>query len=440
MSASGATVVVGGGVVGASCAYYLAQAGRTVTLVDAGAFGSGCSHANCGFVCPSHVLPLAAPGAIRSMLRLLARKNSPIRLKLGVLLRDPAWFLGFARRCTEGHMLAAGAAIRGLLNSSRSLYDDLIRAEQIECEWESKGLLFVFRSRAAMDHFAAVDRLLSDRFDMPARRLNGDELADLEPALQPGLPGAWLYPGDAHLRPDRLMAELRRVLVGRGVTIREHRRATGFVRQGGRVTAVETPAGDIPADEVVVALGAWTPLLERELGLRVPIQPGKGYSMTFPAAQGGPSHPMIFEEDRVAVTPFRSGLRIGSMMEFAGYDPTLNRGRLGLLTGTANRYLRAQVSGPPEHEWWGWRPMTPDGVPLIGPSPALPNVWVAAGHNMLGLSMAPATGKLVSELVTGARSHLDPSPYRVGRFRSDGLRGIVRRSLRHSSSQERGLP
>jgi D-amino-acid dehydrogenase len=125
---------------------------------------------------------------------------------------------------------------------------------------------------------------------------------------------------------------------------------------------------------------------------------------------------MIFEEDRVAVTPFDSGIRIGSTMEFAGYDTTLNRDRLNLLTTAAGHYLRDPIGGVAQHEWWGWRPMTPDGLPIIGPSRSMPNVWIAAGHNMLGLSMAPATGKLLAELVTGAKPHLDPSPYRASRF------------------------
>jgi D-amino-acid dehydrogenase len=125
---------------------------------------------------------------------------------------------------------------------------------------------------------------------------------------------------------------------------------------------------------------------------------------------------MIFEEHRVAVTPFQSGLRLGSTMEFAGYDETLNRNRLRLLTDAAALYLNYPLTGSPVEEWWGWRPMTPDSLPLIGPSPALSNVHLAAGHNMLGLSMAPGTGKLVAELVTESRPHLDPAPYRATRF------------------------
>jgi D-amino-acid dehydrogenase len=409
-------VVVGGGVVGAACAYYLAKAGSAVTIVDRGGFGAGCSHANCGYVSPSHVLPLAAPGAVRAALKTLFQRNSPFKVRLSALMRNPRWFLGFARRCTEGHMLEAGRAIRGLLISSRALYDELIQAERIDCEWESKGLMFVFRSTSALAHFAETDRLLRDRFDLGARRLDGAALADLEPALKLGLAGAWQYDGDAHLRPDRLMTELRRVLTGLDVDVRENCPVTEFIRGQERATGVRTAAGDIPADHVVLAAGAWTPLFRRQLGCRVPIQPGKGYSVTFPRPALTPVHPILFEEDRVAITPFRSGFRIGSTMEFAGYDATLNRDRLGLLTAAADRYLREPPSGPAEEEWWGWRPMTPDGIPLIGPSPALPNVWLAAGHNMLGVSMAPATGKLVAELVTGARPHLDPAPYAATRF------------------------
>jgi D-amino-acid dehydrogenase len=217
------------------------------------------------------------------------------------------------------------------------------------------------------------------------------------------------------------MAEMRRVLTGMGVTIHEHRAATAIVREGNRATAVRTASGDLPADDVVVALGAWTPTLEREIGCRVPIQPGKGYSVTYREVEGPPGLPMIFEEDRVAVTPFADGFRVGSMMEFVGRDTAINRKRLGVLTDTSARYLRTRPIGDPEEEWFGWRPMTPDGLPIIGPSPKLGNVVVAAGHNMLGMSMATATGKLAAEITTGARPHIDPEPYSADRFQ--GRRG-----------------
>jgi D-amino-acid dehydrogenase len=170
------------------------------------------------------------------------------------------------------------------------------------------------------------------------------------------------------------------------------------------------------AEAFVVAAGAWTPFLNQHLGCRVPIQPGKGYSITMPRPTICPTLPLVFEEHRVAITPMASGYRIGSTMEFAGYDATLNRRRLEMLRAGARHYLHEPDCEPVQEEWFGWRPMTYDGVPIIDRSPALANVVIAAGHNMLGLSMAPATGKLVAEILAGAPPHLDPKPYLLSRF------------------------
>jgi D-amino-acid dehydrogenase len=414
---AGRVIVVGGGIIGACCAHYLARSGRPVTILDRGEFGRGCSHANCGFVCPSHVLPLAMPGAVRSALATLFQSNSPLKLRPATVLANPRWFLRFARRCNARDMLAAGRAIQAILASSRSLFEELIREESIDCEWESKGLLFVFRSAKAFEHHAATDDVLREQFNLRSRRFDAAELLAIEPALKPGCAGGVLYESDAHLRPDRLMSELRLVLCGRGVEIREHCEGTGFNRDGTTARAVRTPSGEIEGDHFILATGAWTPLLNRELGCRIPILPGKGYSITMPRPAVCPRYPLIFEEHRVAVTPFQSGYRLGSTMEFAGYDATLDRSRLSILTDAAKLYLREPLAEPVQEEWWGWRPMTYDGLPIIDRSPALANVLIAAGHNMLGLSMAPATGKLVAGMLKGDRPHIDPTPYRIGRFR-----------------------
>jgi D-amino-acid dehydrogenase len=409
-------VIVGGGVVGAACAYYLSKADWSVTVVDQAAFGRGCSHANCGLVTPSHVLPLAVPGAVRSSLMALLRPGGPLSIKPRF---DPAlwaWLFGFARRCNHRDMLAAGRAIQALLNSSRRLYDELIRTEALECEWETKGVLFVFQTRAAFAHSNEAVKLLVDEFAMPARRIDSDELETLEPALKPGLAGAWHYQNDAHLRPDKLMTGWKRVLTERGIALREHCPVSGVIREGGRARAIATGQGEIRADAFVFATGAWTPLLAEQLGCRVPIQPGKGYSLTMRRPARCPTYPLLFEEHRVAVTPMQSGYRLGSTMEFAGYDTTLDRRRLQLLRDGAAPYLLEPPDEPVEEEWFGWRPMTYDSKPIIDRSPKLGNVWLAAGHNMLGLSMSPATGLLVSELLDGRPPHIDPMPYSVRRF------------------------
>jgi D-amino-acid dehydrogenase len=416
VNGAGRVVVVGGGVIGVACAHYLNAAGWRVTLIDRGTVGSGCSHANCGFVCPSHVLPFAGPGAIGQTLKTLLRRDSPLSVRPRL---DPAlwgWFLRFARRCNRADMLEAGRAIQALLNSSRTLYSELFAKEPLEAEWEERGLLFVFQSPHAMDHYAQTDRLLREEFHLGATRYGGEALNRLEPALKPGLAGGWHYEGDAHLRPDRLMASWRRQLESRGVELREGCAFEGFERDGRRVRTVRTSEGELPAEAAVVAAGAWTPLLHKQLGCRVPIQPGKGYSITMPRPARCPAIPLIFEEHRVAVTPMRSGYRIGSTMEFAGYDPTLNRRRLDLLRRGAAHYLLEPTAEPVQEEWWGWRPMVPDGKPVVGHSPALENVLIAAGHGMLGLSMAPATGRLAAELLTEAAPHVDPAPYAATRF------------------------
>ncbi|MDE2506590.1 MAG: FAD-dependent oxidoreductase [Planctomycetota bacterium] len=412
----GRVVVIGGGVIGAASAYYLMRSGRRATVLERGVFGGGSSSGNCGLVCPSHILPLAEPGAIATALRALTRRNSPFMIRPRLDPRLWSWLLQFAMRCNERDMMESGRGIQPLLESSASLYRELVESENLACEWERRGLLFVYAERVLMDAYAATDALLRDEFHCGARRCDGEELLELEPALKPGLAGGWYYEDDAHLRPDKLMRSLRGVLEAGGVEIREHCDFQGFAASDGKATAARTDQGEFEADDFVVATGALTPRWSGELGCRIPIQPGKGYSLTMPRPAICPSIPLIFPETRVAVTPFQSGYRLGSTMEFAGYDSTINPARLQLLRDGASPYLRAPYCEPVESEWYGWRPMTYDGMPVIDRAPALRNVMIAAGHNMIGLSMAPATGKLVAELLTGVAPHLDPRPYEAARF------------------------
>ena len=408
-------VVVGGGVVGAACAHYLRKAGREVTLIEQSAFGSGCSHGNCGYVCPSHVLPLARPGALRDTLKTMFAKNSPLLVRWRL---DPAmwrWFWQFARKCNQRDMLRAGHAIQMLLSSSRTLYDELVAETLADIEWEALGLLLVFQSQRGMDHYAATDQLLRREFDLGATRYDGAELLTLEPSLKAGIAGAWHYQTDSHLRPDKLMLAWRRVLAAQGVEVREQCELRDLVVEGRLARRLITNRGEIQADQVVVATGAWTPLLQRLLRAPIAIQPGKGYSLTMPRPKNCPKYSMIFEEHRVAVTPMSSTYRIGSTMEFAGYDTSLNPARLQLLRDGAALYLYEPHAEPVLESWAGWRPMSPDSLPLIGPTPAIENLFIAAGHGMLGVSMSPATGRLIAELVSGETPHIDPAPYAVGR-------------------------
>ena len=407
-------VIVGGGVIGTLAAYYLAKSGRRVTILERAAFGAACSHGNCGYVCPSHVLPLAVPGALTSTLKTLFTRNSPLKVRPWEVLKNLRWFLGFARKCNDRDMLSAATGIQALLTSSRRLYDDLLAAEKLDCEWDDTGLMFVFQTAKAFEHYAHVDDLLRIRFDTPAKRFDAAQLLGAEPALKPGsVSGGYLYEGDAQLRPDVLLRELRAKL---NVSIVENCEVTGLRVEAGKAVAVRTTQGEVAAAAVVFAAGAWTPQLNRELGCKLPIIPGKGYSLTMPRPAVCPKFPMIFEEHRVAVSPFRTGYRIGSTMEFAGYDASMNPKRLKLLTDGAAAYLREPECLPVQEQWWGWRPMVYDGKPIIDRAPVAPNVLIAAGHGMLGLSMATGTGLLVAQILNAEKPHIDPQPYALARF------------------------
>jgi D-amino-acid dehydrogenase len=440
-AARGNAIVVGGGLIGAASAYYLSRSGWQVTIVEQNKFGSGCSHGNCGFVSPSHVLPLATPGAAKMAMKSLLTPNSPFKIRPRFDLTLWKWLWRFMRRCNEHDMLESAAGIHALLLSSRKLYDQLFAEETFDCEWQTLGLLFVFRTLAALEKHVAVDERAEKSLigngngaahaprkpveklaDAPipnlyTRRFDSKTLLELEPALKPGLAGGLLYEFDAHLRPDRLMSSWRKVLENRGIPIRENCRVDGITGDTGNTArSLQTAEGPLRADTFVFALGAWTPLLNRHLGCKVPIQPGKGYSMTMPLPAICPKYPMLLEEDRVAVTPMKSGYRLGSTMEFAGYDARLNPKRLELLRRGAAHYLREPYCEPVLEKWCGWRPMTYDSRPIIDRSPAWRNVYIAAGHNMLGLSMSPATGRLVAEMVDGQTPHIDVAPYRATRF------------------------
>lgn len=408
-------VVIGGGVVGAAAAYYLAKSGRNVVLIDKGKFGAACSHANCGYVSPSHVLPLAQPGVLLPSLMSMLKSNSPFSIRFRFSPALWSWLTRFALRCRRGPMMQSAAGIHALLQSSRRLYSQIIADEQMDCEFEENGLLFVYKDKHEFEEFEEINELLAKEFNVFAAPYAGEALNELEPALKPGLAGGWLFAGDAHLRPDRLMTAWRQVLERMNVEIRQECEFQKFVGGGKTATAAQTSTDLIDAEEFVIATGAWTPFLKEQIGCKIPIQPGKGYSMTMPRPAICPKFPMLLEQHHVGVTPWGSGYRLGSTMEFAGYDDTLNESRLALLKNGAEVYLQEPHVEPIVEKWYGWRPMTPDSAPYIDRSPRYGNVYVAAGHNMLGLSMSPGTGKLIAEIMNGETPHLDASRYSLSR-------------------------
>lgn len=408
--------IVGAGVVGIACAHYLEQAGLEVTLVDQGSIAGACSLANCGYICPSHALPLTEPGAFGVAFRSMFDRNSPFRVKPQW---NPAlwkWMFQFAKRCTHQQMLAAGKPLQAILESSMAEYHRMIDEFQLDCEWKEDGLLYVLQTQRGMDQFAATDDIVNQHFGIAATRIDGDELPGFDPGLKSGLAGAFLYPGDTSVRPDKLNQAWTSSLQSRGVRFVEHCELKSVRKESGRVVALDTAAGEIASKYFVFAFGAWAARWESELQCSIPVQPGKGYSVTLGRPDHSPKHPILFPEHKVGVSPFDTGMRLGSMMEFAGYDRTIPDRRIQQLRDSARPYLVASVDGPAESKWYGWRPMTWDSLPIIGLAGDLRNAYLATGHNMLGLSLAPGTGRLVAEMITGQKTHLNTAPYSPSRF------------------------
>ena len=413
---AGSVLIVGAGIVGVACAHYLARAGHRVTVIDQGRIGGGSSHANCGHVCFSHVLPLTEPGSLRAGLASLLHPDAPFRIRPPLRPHTLWWLLRFATRCTRRWMHEAARHQQTLLNSSRVEYAQMFTAGEVDAQWRRSGLLYVLRSARGMDRFAAQDAMLRAEYGVGARRIEGDALPRFDAALRPGLAGGFHYEGDVSLRPDVLMAGWTRHLAARGARFEGNCRLRSVRIARGRIAGIATERGELRADEYVFAAGAWSRQLAAELGCRIPVEPGKGYSITTSAPRIAPRHPMLFAEHGVGVTPFEDGYRLGSIMEFAGYDTSIPAPRLRQLAESARHYLHDPIGGAVQERWFGWRPMTWDSLPIIGPVPGLGNATLATGHHMLGLTMAPATGRLVAELMRGETPHIDPAPFSAARF------------------------
>jgi D-amino-acid dehydrogenase len=408
-------LVLGGGVIGLACAHYLLAAGRTVEVIEQATAGAGASHGNCGTLTPSHAAPLAMPGMIAKALRMMFDADAPFHVRPRLDPELLGWMLRFARRCNGRDFRAAMRPRAELLMRSRELIEGLVADEGLDCGFEAVGTLNVYRDARAFEQAQWLPRALGEA-GMPVEVLDGDAARKLEPALNGRIAGAFRHPCDAHLRPDQYVAELARRVRERGGVIRERERVDALKVDGRRVAGVRTSAGERRGREVVCALGAWSPDFTRELGVRIPIQPGKGYSMTYERPALCPGIPLTLKERSVCVTAWDGGYRLGSTMEFAGYDATLNRRRLDALVRAAGEYLIEPVGPRLIDEWYGWRPMTWDEQPIIGRAPGYENLTLATGHGMLGVTLSAITGLLVSEIVCGLPTSVDPTPYRPSRF------------------------
>ncbi len=408
--------VVGGGVIGLFCALELAARGRDVVVFEAGVLGHGSSHGNCGTITPSHAPPLAMPGSLGQAARWMWQPDAPLYIAPRL---DPGlwhWLYRFARQATERQFRRATRLRLELLNLSLELLAAWIARENMACEFRRLGTLYVFRDRRALDRFEWYPKLAGE-IGWPVEFWDAARLAAEEPALLPGQAGAWFNPGDASLRPDRLLTELGRAVRRHGATWVEGAEIAGFERRpGGAYELLASDGRQWRAHHLVLAAGAWSPRLARQFGIALPIQPGKGYSLTYTRPDQVPRRPLVLKEAAVCVSLFDSGFRLGSTMEFSGYDRRLNPRRLAALRRAAQASLRCPAGPELIEEWYGWRPMTPDDLPVISAVPGWPNCYLATGHGMLGVSLAAVTARLIADLMTATAPPLDPAPFAIERF------------------------
>ena len=410
-------LVIGAGVSGLATALCLLERGRSVRVIDAGRVGGGSSHGNCGTLTPSHAGPLHAPGTVARALRWMLTPDAPFYVRPRL---DPSlwqWMLRFASRCNPRDWNASARPRAAILNASRQAFPQWLSRHGIDCEFAESGADCVFRDPAQMEAYVRQLPALAE-MGIASRVIDGRDYLAQEPALLDGVVGVVHYPGDAQLRPDRYVAGLAQAVAAAGGVVETGCEATAAEPDGDGMR-VRTTLGERRACEVVLATGAWSPLLARSLRLRWlrnAMQPGKGYSITWSRPALVPRRPMTLFERKVCVTVWEDGFRLGSTMEFSGHDTSLNRRRLDALARGAAEYLRQPVGEALREEWYGWRPLSWDDLPIIGRAPGQPHLWLATGHGMLGVSMSPATGRLLAELMTGESPHLDPAPYFPERF------------------------
>jgi D-amino-acid dehydrogenase len=394
-------VVAGGGVIGLCAAYYAARRGFDVTVLERRPNArESCSSGNAGMIVPSHFVPLAAPGMVALGLRWMWNPASPFYVRPRL---DPdllSWGYRFWRAATPAHVARAAPLLRDLHLASRARYEELAAIPGVDFGLVRRGLLMLCRTEHGFEEEAAFAARATS-LGVPAEVLDASQTAAVDPGARMRVVGSVLFPKDCHLAPDRFLASMEAECRALGVTFVFDAEVTGFTREGSRVATLRSTAGEHAGDEIVLCSGVWTDGLARGLGLRLPMQAGKGYSLTLTAPRELPLLCSILSEARCAVTPMGRTLRVGGTMELAGLNEDISPLRVRGIVDSFCRYYPA--FSPADFEgiepWRGLRPCSPDGLPYVGRPAALSNLVVATGHAMMGLSLAPVTGTIVSSLL-----------------------------------------
>ena len=409
-------LIIGGGIIGVTAAYFLADAGVNVTLVEKGDIAAGSSYGNAGLICPCHSEPIPRAGVLTQGLKWLLDAESPFYIKPRLDPELVRWLWHFQAHCNETAVHRAIPLLRDMQRESLRLYQTLIAQEQIECDFEKKGGLTLFRTQAGLEKGQhEVEKMR--RFGLNMELLpEAAAVRALEPNIHPSIVGGIYYLEDAHINPARFVYALAEAAQAKGVTLLTDTEVLGFDVGKRGITAVRTSRGKLAAQQIVLAAGAWSTPIARQLGLAIPMQPAKGYSLTLPRPTNFLHTHLHLAEARVAVTPMGSLLRLAGTLELAGFDLAINQRRVNAIRRAANDYLVGLENQEPVEIWRGLRPCPPDGLPYIGRTTRHPNLIIATGHAMLGISMGPVTGQLVAQLACDQQTTLDLTPFSPDRF------------------------
>ena len=394
-------VVIGGGVIGLCAAYYALRRGLQVTVIERElAGGDNCSMGNAGMVVPSHFTPLAAPGMISKGLRWMLNPESPFYVRPRVNLDLMRWGWLFYRHSTVRHVAQSRELLRDLNMESRRLFAEL--AEDEDFGLVKRGLLMLCKSQKGLDEEAQVAREANE-LGLNAEVLDSQAAARLDPAVTMNITGAVYFPEDCHLSPSRFMASIRRRILAAGGIIESGVIIDGIETRAGQVTAVTGNGRRFEGGKFVIAGGSWSADLLKSVGLKLPLQAGKGYSLTLASPPELPQLCSIFAEAKVAITPMDGSLRFGGTMEVGGLDLSVNAARVRGIVKSVNAYFPkfSEKDFQGVKPWAGLRPVSPDGVPYLGQVPGLTNLLAATGHAMMGLSLGPVSGRLVADLLVG---------------------------------------
>jgi len=404
-------LVIGGGVIGLSTAYFCAKRGHRVTLIDRNPEQrDGCSFGNAGMVVPSHFVPLAAPGAVSTAFKWMFNPESPLYIKPRLDWDLISWGLRFMRASNAKHVERSAPLIRDLSFASRACFEELAALPDNDFCLVKRGLVMLCKTQKSLDHEGAFAKQANE-LGVPAEVLDARAIAKLDPEVTMDVAGGVYFPRDCHLSPNRFMAGLKQQCDRLGVKFIWRAEAHDFHLERDRHIYGVRLAGsaEISGDEIVLCGGSWSPMVAERLGLNLPMQAGKGYSLTLTKPRELPQLCSIFTESRVAVTPMGSTLRFGGTMEIAGLNEEINPLRVQGIIKAVPKYFSKFT--PDDfagiQPWRGLRPCSPDGLPYLGRTAKFANLTIATGHAMMGLSLGPITGQLVSEILSDEKPSFD---------------------------------